>query len=127
MWAEACALVEQAERRHRHFFELLSAPAPQPAWEPPVNVLLAGGELLIVVALPGADAADIEVQVVPGGLQVDARVAPLALAARTSVLRLEIPYGIMRRRIDLPSGSYRLVEHRFSNGCLHLRLQEAVR
>ncbi len=27
MWAEACALLEEAERKHRHFFDLLAAPA----------------------------------------------------------------------------------------------------
>ena len=27
MWAEACALLDEAERRHRHFFELLAAPS----------------------------------------------------------------------------------------------------
>jgi hypothetical protein len=26
MWAEACALLEQAERKHRQFFDLLAAP-----------------------------------------------------------------------------------------------------
>ncbi len=31
MWAEACALLEQAERKHRHFFELLTRRAPSPA------------------------------------------------------------------------------------------------
>jgi hypothetical protein len=27
MWAEACALLEQAEGKQRHFFELVSLPA----------------------------------------------------------------------------------------------------
>ena len=37
MWAEACALLEEAERKHRHFFNLLAAPQP-PVWEPPANI-----------------------------------------------------------------------------------------
>jgi hypothetical protein len=38
------------------------------------------------------------------------------------VVRLEIPYGRMRRRIDLPPGRYALRENRFENGYLFLRL-----
>jgi hypothetical protein len=42
-------------------------------------------------------------------------------------VRLEIPYGRMRRRIDLPSGRYVLGERRLERGCLHLRLiREAI-
>ena len=32
MWAEACALLEEAERKHRHFFNLI-ATASRPVWE----------------------------------------------------------------------------------------------
>jgi len=37
-------------------------------------------------------------------------------------VRLEIPYGRMRRRIDLPPGHYALVERQLDRGCLFLRL-----
>lgn len=127
MWAEACALVDEAERRHRRFFQLLATHAAQPVWEPPVNVFSASGEMLIVVALPGADSENVVIQIGSGGLQIEARVPPPPLAPRNSIVRMELPYGLMRRRIDLPPGRYQLVERRLSNGCLHLRLTEVRR
>ncbi len=124
MWEEACSLIEEAERRHRHFFELLAAPAAEPVWEPPVNILVAPTELLLQIALPGAEAADVSVQLTPGTIQIDAHVAPPAFAARTHIERLEIPYGHMRRRVALPPGRYRLIENQLRNGCLYLRLTD---
>jgi len=123
MWAEACALLEQAERKHRHFFELLSAPSAHPVWEPPADIFSDGPQLNVVVALPGARADDVTVQITPTGLQVDTTVPPPAVGAAMSVVRLEIPYGRMRRRIDLPPGRYVLIERRLDHGCLHLRLE----
>jgi len=49
-------------------------------------------------------------------------VPPPALTPRVNVVRLEIPYGRMRRRIDLPPGHYALTERRLDRGCLFLRL-----
>jgi HSP20 family protein len=122
MWAEACALLDEAERKHRHFFELLAAPSHAPAWEPPADIFADGAELQVVVALPGAHAEDVAVQITPTGLQIDTTVAPPSLGSRINVVRLEIPYGRMRRRVDLPAGRYALVERRLDRGCLFLRL-----
>ena len=83
----------------------------------------------MVVALPGARADDVAVQLTSSGLQIDTHVpppgsppSPLSPGSRLTVVRLEIPYGRMRRRIDLPSGRYALVERRLERGCLFLRL-----
>jgi len=122
MWAEACALLDEAERKHRHFFELLSVPSARPVWEPPADIFADGPELHVVLALPGARAEEIAVQITPAGIQVDTIVAPPSLSARANVVRLEIPYGRMRRRIDLPPGHYALLERRLDRGCLFLRL-----
>jgi HSP20 family protein len=122
MWAEACALLDEAERKHRHFFELLSVPSARPVWEPPADIFSDGSELHVVLALPGARAEEIAVQITPTGIQVDTTVAPPSLGARANVMRLEIPYGRMRRRIDLPPGHYALLERRLDRGCLFLRL-----
>jgi HSP20 family protein len=123
MWAEACALLEEAERKHRQFFELLAAPTAQPVWEPPADIFAEGSLLNVVVALPGARADEVTVQITPTGLQIDTTVPPPAMGAAMKVVRLEIPYGRMRRRIDLPPGRYVLVERRLDHGCLHLRLR----
>jgi HSP20 family protein len=126
MWAEACARLDEAERRHRHFFDLLAAPATRAVWEPPANIFTAGPEVHVIVALPGVRAEEVQVQITATGLQVDAAVAPQALGAGMNILRLEIPYGRMRRRVDLPPGRYALIERRLELGCLHLRLTEAT-
>ena len=122
MWAEACALIDDAERRHRHFFELLSAPSAEPVWEPPTNIFSLGADFHVEVALPGARADDVVVQITSGGLLIEATVPPPAFAAGVTVVRLEIPYGRMRRRIELPPGRYALREHRLENGYLFLHL-----
>lgn len=125
MWAEACALLDEAERKHRQFFELLTDPSPAPLWEPPADIFADGSELQVAVVLPGARAEDVAVQLSSNGLQIDAQVPPPCSSgsrSRLTVMRLEIPYGRMRRRIDLPSGRYALVERRLERGCLFLRL-----
>ncbi|MEA3149937.1 MAG: hypothetical protein QOD56_876 [Gammaproteobacteria bacterium] len=122
MWAEACALLDEAERRHRRFFELLAVPAAAPAWEPPANIFSHGADLQVQVALPGASSDDVVIQLTSSGLLIEATVPPPSFAAGVNVVRLEIPYGRMRRRIDLPPGRYALREHRMENGYLYLRL-----
>jgi HSP20 family protein len=122
MWAEACALLEEAERKHRQFFELLAAPTAQPVWEPPADIFAEGSLLNVVVALPGARADEVTVQITATGLQIDTTVPPPAMGTAMKVVRLEIPYGRMRRRIDLPPGRYVLIERRLDHGCLHLSL-----
>jgi HSP20 family protein len=122
MWAEACALLDEAERKHRHFFELLAVPAARPVWEPPADIFADGSEIEVVLALPGAKAEEIVVQITPTGLLIETTVPPPALSARMNVVRLEIPYGRMRRRIDLPPGHYALVERQLDRGRLYLRL-----
>jgi len=123
MWAEACALLDEAERKHRHFFELLAVPSTRPVWEPPADIFADGAEFQVVVALPGASAEEVIVQITPLGLQIETTVPPPSLSPRMNVMRLEIPYGRMRRRIDLPPGRYALVERRLDRGCLYLRLK----
>jgi len=122
MWAEACALLDEAERKHRHFFELLAAPSARPVWEPPADIFADGAELQVVIALPGARAEEVIVQLTPTGLQIETTVAPPSMSARMNVVRLEIPYGRMRRRVDLPPGRYALAERSLDRGCLYLRL-----
>lgn len=128
MWAEACALLDQAERRHRQFFELLAGPSRTsgvPAWEPPADIFSCDAELQVVVALPGARAEDVAVQITPTGLQIETLVAPPSLPAGMKLVRLEIPYGRMRRRVDLPPGRYALVERRLEGGCLYVQLSRS--
>jgi HSP20 family protein len=91
-------------------------------WEPPADIFAEGSDFQVVVALPGARAEDVVVQITPTGLQIETDVPPPSLSARVNVVRLEIPYGRMRRRIDLPPGHYALLERQLERGCLFLRL-----
>jgi HSP20 family molecular chaperone IbpA len=125
MWAEAVALLDEAEGRHRQFFALLTAPSAPPAWEPPVNIFKDGCELHVTVALPGAAADDIAVELTGGGLQVETRVSPPPASDRMELVRLEIPYGRMRRCIALPPGRYVLHESLLERGCLSIRLRSS--
>ncbi len=122
MWSRACALIDEAERRHRRFFELLAASKQQPAWEPPVDIFVLEHELQIMVALPGVEATDVEVQFTPGGISIraESRLPPLAHQAR--IVRLEIPYGRIQRHIELPEGHYELLGQELRDGCLCIRL-----
>jgi HSP20 family protein len=122
MWADAVALLDEAERKHRHFFELLAVPATRPVWEPPADIFADEREINVVVALPGARAEEVVVQITSAGLLIETTVPPPSAGPRMNVVRLEIPYGRMRRRIDLAPGRYALLERRLERGCLYLRL-----
>ena len=124
MWAEACEMMERAQRLQRQFFRFGQAVASEPRWEPPVDILAYGNEVQVAVALPGVAAEHIEVRTDSGLLIVSATRALPVTAHATAVHRLEIPYGRFERRIALPEGRYQLLEQVYANGCLVLRLAQ---
>lgn len=123
MWAEACQLLDQAERLHRQFFQLQPGRARQgwastPNWQPPVDIYETAEEILIIVALPGVGSGDVEVTMEEGGLSVIGR-RPLPIGQHSAVIhRLEIPHGRFERHIALPSGGLRLTRQELADGCL---------
>jgi HSP20 family protein len=126
MWAEACAMIERAEQMHRQFFQPGSAAAPAASWEPPIDVFESERDLLIVVALPGVDAQDIEISSQAGVLLV-AGVRRLPAAVRvTDIVRLEIPQGRFERRIRLPAARWELNRSSLVNGCLVINLTKPM-
>jgi len=117
MWAEACALLKQAEQLHRQFFEPSRAPAAR--WEPPVDVFETERELWIIAALPGVAPEAVHVEI-DGPTLTIAGSRPLPVKGRNAkIVRLEIPYGRFERRITL-SSRLRLSGHELLNGCLVL-------
>ena len=122
MWAEACALLDEAERKHRHFFELLAAPATRPVWEPPADIFADGSEVEVVVALPGAHANEVVVQMTPTGLQIETTVEPSSPEAACSSCVWKSPTAGCGGALILPPGRYVLIERRLDRGCLYLRL-----
>ncbi len=122
MWADALAALTRAERLHRQFFQPRQSRSL--AWEPPVDVLELDREVLILVALPGVDAGDVQAVLDGAALVVSGRrVVPPQL--RTAVIhRLELPQGRFERRIPLPPGHYDAARLSTSNGCLVISLRK---
>ena len=119
MWAEACALIKQAEQLHRQFFEPSHESARAARWEPPIDVLETERELLIIAALPGVAPEAVRVEIEGETLMI-AGMRPLPSKGRDAhIVRLEIPYGRFERRIALAS-RLRLAERELRNGCLIL-------
>ena len=125
MWAEACEMLERAQRLQRQFFRFGQASHTEPRWEPPADIVAYGHEVLVTVALPGVAPEHVQVRIQDRGEVSVAAVRPMPLNERTSAVhRLEIPYGRFERRIALPAGRYQLIEQACVNGCLTLRLTQ---
>ncbi|HJV51288.1 MAG TPA: Hsp20/alpha crystallin family protein [Noviherbaspirillum sp.] len=122
MWAEAVDMLERAHRLQRRFFHPAGA---KPAWEPPLDVFETERELIILVALPGAEPDSVGVLIDGGALTVSAE-RSLNIAGGAALRRLEIPYGRFERHIDLPPGLYELGERCWNNGCLQLVLRKLL-
>ena len=124
MWAQACELIEQAERMHRQFFRLTASERAQASWEPPADVFEDEHEIVIIVALPGVPAERVEVTRESGALVVRAE-SPLPFSgSRRAVRQLEIPYGYFERRIPLPEARLETGTRELLDGCLILRLRK---
>ena len=125
MWAEACDLIDRADRMHRQFFRLASSARTRAVWEPPVDVFEDEREVVIVVALPGVAPQGVQATFDGDELVVRAeRRMPFA-GAHCAVQRLEIPYGHFERRIALGNLRLENATQQFSDGCLILKLRKA--
>src|SRR5512140_208651 len=65
MWAEALELLQNAERLQHQFFRI-GVHQGAPRWEPPVDMYQEGGELRLLVALPGVAPQQLEVVLARG-------------------------------------------------------------
>jgi HSP20 family protein len=127
MWGDALELLERADRLHRQFFQPVpKTGAAKPVWQPPVDVYESARELVMLVALPGVAADDVQVA-------FDGRVLSLAakrmLPVRDEAMirRLEIPYGRFERHLELAGDGLDLVCQELADGCLVLRFAKGVR
>jgi HSP20 family protein len=123
MWAEACELIERAERLHRQFFQPGRPQAKRPTWEPPVDIFETEGELWVLIALPGVDPDHIQA-LIDGDTLVVTGERRIYITTRAIIHRLEIPYGHFERRITLPPGRLVLGRREVVNGCLLIRLRK---
>jgi HSP20 family protein len=122
MWAEACEMLDRAERLQRQFFHPARLPS-RAAWEPPVDVFETDSALWVIVALPGVAPDDVEL-IIDGSTLIVAGVRALPRELRgAAVHRLELPAGRFERRIAL-HGRFELIERKLENGCLTLGLRK---
>jgi HSP20 family protein len=118
MWSEALAVLARTERLHRDVFRPTAT-----GWEPPIDVLETETGLLVVVALPGVRADDMEIVIGNGELLVRGTRRWPTLQRPARVHRIELPHGRFERRLPLPVGAYKLVGQDHADGCLLLTLQ----
>ena len=124
MWSDALHMLAQADRLHRQMFRP-QASAQGANWEPPVDMLETDDEVLILAALPGVDAQQVQATIENGVLVVSGvRVLPDELRTAT-IHRLELPQGRFERRIALPAGRYESVRRTSVNGCLVISLTKS--
>lgn len=124
MWAEACQMLEQAERLQRQFFRLDFPRGASVAWEPPVDVFEDEREFVVVVALPGVAPEHAEAAIDGRTLLIRAQ-RRVSLADRhCSIERLEIPYGYFERRLALPAIPLELGAQQWADGCLVLSVRK---
>lgn len=120
MWAEACAWLEKKDQVARQSFR---APPGEPSqWEPPVDVLEVADLSAVIVALPGVPAESVEVELQSPLLRIRGR-RPVHAYRQAQIRRLEIPYGVFERLVELPPGEYQLVDQSLQNGLLELRFR----
>jgi len=120
MWAEACEMLDRAERLHRQFFQIAPSTSAKPIWEPPVDVVETAEEVAIVVALPGVEPGQIEVAIEGNVLRVSGTRTMPASFRSAAIHRLEIPHGRFERRIGLMWDRLRLTRRELVNGCMVL-------
>jgi HSP20 family molecular chaperone IbpA len=122
MWAQACDVLEQADRLHRRFFRLTASQPTRTVWEPPADVFENEHEIVIAVALPGVPAERIQITTEGRELVIRAE-RPLRISGSGYALRqLEIPYGAFERRIALPPVRLEVAARDAIDGLLILRL-----
>ena len=123
MFADACAMLKQAEQLHRQFFGPSSGTGSA-CWEPPVDIFETEHELTVITALPGVRPEAVRAEI-EGTTLIVTGVRPLPAAGRrANIVRLEIPYGRFERRIAI-SSRLRLIGQELENGCLRLTFTKA--
>src|SRR5260370_32939747 len=82
MWAEACALIDRAERLQRQRLQPGRFVAPTASWEPPIGILETEREPSIIAALSGVEPRALELSIAEHVLSI-CGVRRLPPAART--------------------------------------------
>jgi HSP20 family molecular chaperone IbpA len=124
MWGEALELLERADRLQRQFCQLSTAHKTAPTWEPPVDVFETERQVIIVVALPGVTNEQVQIEVESNAVVVRGQRRLPGAVANGLIQRLELPYGLFERRIELPGKVLQLGERKHADGCLTITLDK---
>ena len=125
MWLQALELTDEAERLKRRFLRYVGPGTDAVTWEPPVDIHETPEGFVLVFALPGVAAEDVEIRLDCTALTVSARRPPRPTHRDALIRRLEIPYGHFVRQIDLSGPALHIESTRYLNGCLEVRLARA--
>lgn len=118
MWAEAVTRLARVDRLHRDFFR-----PDRQGWEPPVDLLETEDELVIIAALPGVQAGEVEIVAANGELAiVGVRRQPVFLN-RARIHRMELPHGRFERRVAIPAGRFEVTRRNLADGLLVVGLR----
>ncbi len=123
MWAEACEILDRADRLHRQFFRPVVMNAKRPTWEPPIDVYETNYEFKIIIALPGVAPEHLNIMLEDDHLIIDGQ-RHLPDSSQAYIRRLEIPYGRFERRIKLPTERFEIGTSELVNGCLLISLRK---
>lgn len=119
-------MLARAERLHRQFFHIADTRLHRIAWEPPADVLETRDHVVILVGLPGVDAATVRASIEDHVLIVSGeRTLPRNLG-RLYIHRMELPLGPFERKVTMPRGRYDNAEYSTSDGCLVVTLSKAT-
>jgi HSP20 family protein len=123
MWAEACEILDRADRLHRQFFRPAALHSKCSTWEPPVDVYETRDEVIILIALPGVASEHLSIVLEDNSLVISGQ-RHLPVRADADIRRLEIPYGRFERSVELPVGHFELGAREFAQGCLFITLRK---
>jgi hypothetical protein len=122
MWAEACALIERAERLQRQFFRPSLAGAITPYGSHPSTFTRPSGSSAPSPRFPVSSSAILRFRSRGDVLLIAGTRRFPTLSGDAVIHRLEIPHGRFERRIRISASRLRIDRSELLNGCLFLIL-----
>lgn len=123
MWAEACRLLDRADRVRHAFFQPPDA-SRGGCWEPPVDVYETAEAWWVVAAMPGVRPDDMRFALEGDTLLVQGeRTLPHA-AGHGSIRRMEIPRGSFQRAVRFVRPPLAVTHAEGRDGCLVIALRK---
>ena len=95
---------------------------------PPVEMATDGGDVVIILELPGVDPEDVDIEVAENRLTISGERQDLSGTTRGKVLVREHRYGAFRRTFQLPEGvTSDQIEAEADRGLLRVRVKNVTK